>query len=232
MVPMTSKFITSEIHKQDNKISMTPLKVAHASVCYPKCNGQAEAANKTILSGLRKKMDEYDALGKWEEELPTVLWSLRTTVKEATGRTPFSLVFGTEAVIPVEIMVQSLRLANWQPEENNEELKVSLDLLLEVRTRALKRMNAYQTKVDRYYNRNVKHRTLQVGDMVLRNMAATFQGQEMKRSRGKLAPKWEGPYRVEKDHGFGTYSLSYQKAGAWVPLSNKWNIANLRRYYA
>jgi hypothetical protein len=207
------------------------IKYAHASVCYPQCNGQAEAANKTILGGMRKKMEELDKLGKWSEELPGVLWSLRTTEKEATGRTPFSLVYGTEAVIPIEIMVQSLRLTHWDPQTNEEELKVSLDLLPEARADADAKLNAYHTRIARYYNRSVRHRELQVGDLVLRNASATYQGQELKRTRGKLAPRWEGPYRVEEDHGLGTYSLSFLKNGEWKRLNNKWNIANLRRYY-
>ena len=83
------------------------INVAYFSVCNPQCNGQAEATNKQILNGLKKNLDETK--GRWSEVLYDVLWSLRTTPKEATGHTPFRLVYGTEALIPIEIGVLTLR---------------------------------------------------------------------------------------------------------------------------
>ena len=92
--------------------------VAYSSVCNPQCNGQAEAANKQILYGLQKKLE--DAKAKWIDEIYDVLWSLRTTVKEANGQTPFGLVYGSEALLPVEIGVQTVRLKHLDPMENQE----------------------------------------------------------------------------------------------------------------
>lgn len=111
------------------------------------------------------------------------------------------------------------------------DLKGSLDLLDESRILASKKLLGYQTQLARHYNRNVRSREVKVGDLVLQNLAATYQGHELKRVRGKLAPKWEGPYKIEEDHGFGTYNLAYRKAREWRKLNNKWNIANLRCYY-
>lgn len=67
-------------------------------------------------------MEEFNKVGKWEEKLPEILWSLRTTDKEVTGRTPFSLVFDT-SVLPIEVIVQSLRLVDCEPEGNANNLK-------------------------------------------------------------------------------------------------------------
>uniref|UniRef100_A0A2N9FJP4 RNase H type-1 domain-containing protein n=1 Tax=Fagus sylvatica TaxID=28930 RepID=A0A2N9FJP4_FAGSY len=64
-------------------------------------NGQAEASNKTMLDGIKKRLE--DAKGRWVEELPNVLWTFRTTPRRSTGETPFSLAYGSEAVIPLEI---------------------------------------------------------------------------------------------------------------------------------
>ncbi|XP_056689717.1 uncharacterized protein [Spinacia oleracea] len=75
--------------------------LVYSAVCHPQSNGQAEAANKLILNALKKRVE--DEKSKWLEQLPGTLWSLRTTEKEATGQTPFHLVYGSEAVIPVEI---------------------------------------------------------------------------------------------------------------------------------
>ena len=68
---------------------------------YPQSNGQAEAVNKTILSGLKKRLDS--AKGNWAEELPNVLWAYRTTPCRSTRETLFSLTFGAKMVIPVEV---------------------------------------------------------------------------------------------------------------------------------
>ena len=49
------------------------------------------------------------AKGAWLEELPSVLWAYRTTARTPTGEIPFNLTYGTEAVIPVEVGLISIR---------------------------------------------------------------------------------------------------------------------------
>ena len=72
----------------------------YSTPAYPQGNGQVEAVNKVILSGLKKRLD--DAKGKWVEELPHVLWTYRITSRKSTGETPFSMTYGAKAVIPLE----------------------------------------------------------------------------------------------------------------------------------
>ncbi|XP_021746470.1 uncharacterized protein LOC110712330 [Chenopodium quinoa] len=72
-------------------------KYASASVCHPQSNGQAEAANKLILTALQKKLEEYKGL--WADLVPEVLWANRTTKKESTGKSPFTLAYGVDAVV-------------------------------------------------------------------------------------------------------------------------------------
>ena len=76
------------------------IKNRYSTPVYPQGNGQAEAVNKVIVSGLKKILD--DAKGKWVEELPHVLWTYQTTPHGSMGETPFSMTYGTEAVIPLE----------------------------------------------------------------------------------------------------------------------------------
>ncbi|KFK34296.1 hypothetical protein AALP_AA5G126700 [Arabis alpina] len=59
----------------------------------PQGNGQAESTNKTLIEGLKKRLDEKK--GRWADELEGILWSYRTTPRRATGETPFALVYGT-----------------------------------------------------------------------------------------------------------------------------------------
>ena len=79
----------------------------YSTLAYPQGNGQVEAVNKVIVSGLKKRLD--DAKGRWVEELPYVLWTYRITLRRSTGEIPFSMSYGAEAVIPIEVGFSTLR---------------------------------------------------------------------------------------------------------------------------
>jgi ribonuclease HI len=83
-----------------------------ASVAHPRSNDQVERANAKILRGLKTRT--YDCLKKhganWVSELPSVLWGNQTTPSRATGETPFFLVYGAEAYLPLEIIMGSPRV--------------------------------------------------------------------------------------------------------------------------
>ncbi|RDX84297.1 Tf2-8, partial [Mucuna pruriens] len=105
------------------------IKQHFTSIEDPQTNRQAEAANRVILSGLHRRLEE--AKGRWAEELPQVLWSYHTTSHSSTNETPFQLTFGTEAVIQVEIGESSPRTTLFCLTENEGEIRVNLDLLQE-----------------------------------------------------------------------------------------------------
>ncbi|XP_009781110.2 uncharacterized protein [Nicotiana sylvestris] len=109
-------------------------------------NGQAESTNKVIINNLKKRLEE--SKGKWPEVLLGVLWAYRTTAKIGTGETPFSLVYGADALIPVEIGEPSTRYTQETEESNKEEMRVNLDLLEERREAALIRMAAHKQIIE------------------------------------------------------------------------------------
>lgn len=81
----------------------------HKSSPYrPQTNGAAEAANKNIGQIPRKMTDTYR---DWPEKFSLALWGYRTSIRTSTGATPYSLVYGMEAVLSVELEVPSLRVA-------------------------------------------------------------------------------------------------------------------------
>ncbi|KAK3017080.1 hypothetical protein RJ639_007011 [Escallonia herrerae] len=193
------------------------------SVAHPQTNGQTEVTNRTLLQGIKKKLD--GAKGLWVDELPKILWAYNTTTRTATGETPFSLSFGTDALIPVEIGLPSLRLTTHDPVQNEEDLRANLDLLDKRREQATVRLAAYKHRVSKFYDQRVRHRAFRVGDLVLRRIEASASREVV----GKLAPNWEGPYRVVKLAGLGAYHLEHIDGKA---IPRTWNAANLRRYYA
>ena len=82
--------------------------VAEASTCNTIEANQAEATNKTLITALKKRLEQ--AKGKWVEELLDVLWAYRTTTGQPTGNTPFALAYDMDAIIPIEISLPTIRL--------------------------------------------------------------------------------------------------------------------------
>ena len=157
------------------------------SVAYPQSNGQTEVTNRIIKQGLKKRLDERK--GRWAEELDHVLWAYRTTPRVTTGESPFSLTFGTEAMIPICVGLPTYRTETFDSVDNNIILRGELDLIEEKRDAAQLRVSCYQQKVAKYYNSKVRGRQFKVGDLVLRN-SVTSDPHNVR----KLSPNWEGPY--------------------------------------
>ncbi|GKV01994.1 hypothetical protein SLEP1_g14488 [Rubroshorea leprosula] len=138
------------------------IELALTSVYTPQSNGQAESANKIILQGLK------------------------------TGETPLSLAYGAEAVIPVEVGLPSVRSDRHNDPNNEQLLRENLDVMEEVREMSRIRNMVHQSRVAKFYNKRVRARQFQVGNLVLRKTWLTNSYSHM----GKLALNWEGPYMV------------------------------------
>ncbi|GJZ83896.1 reverse transcriptase domain-containing protein [Tanacetum coccineum] len=146
-----------------------------ASVKHPQANGLVERANRSLEEGIKARLE---ARGKnWMEDISHVLWAHRTMIKSSNGNTTFSLAYGTEAVIPTEIGMLTLRTAEVDMVQNNEALGINLDLLKERREQAAIYLG---------YRSNDASRMDEVG---------------------KLGPRWEGPYEITEALGKGAYNL-------------------------
>ncbi|KAD5960623.1 hypothetical protein E3N88_12095 [Mikania micrantha] len=85
------------------------------------------------------------------------------------------------------------------------------------------RMATYQQKIAKSYNKNIRIRRFQVGDLVLRKAFRNTTNPAV----GKLAPKWEGPYKIESKAGKGAYKLTNMEG---EPLPRSWNAIHLKLY--
>ncbi|GJS00377.1 hypothetical protein Tco_0316885 [Tanacetum coccineum] len=90
-------------------------------------------------------------------------------IKSSNGDTPFSLTYGTEAVIPAEIGMPTIRTAKVDLVQNNEALEINLDLLEERREEAAIRKAKSKAKMEKYYNAKVRNTSFKPGDLVYRN---------------------------------------------------------------
>ena len=118
------------------------IKKGFSAVIHPQANGQVEAVNKILKQNLKTKLDEHK--GAWAEELPNILWAYRTTAKTTTGETPFSLAYGYEAMIPVEVGLSSLRRLTYNQDQNQELQRIELDLIEEKRDQSQLKIASYQ----------------------------------------------------------------------------------------
>ncbi|KAJ9694023.1 hypothetical protein PVL29_009818 [Vitis rotundifolia] len=184
----------------------------HRSSAYrPQTNGAVEAANKNVKRILRRMVETSR---DWSEKLPFALWAYRTSFRTSTGATPYSLVYGMEAVLPVEIEME----ADWAQARLDQ-----LNLLDERRLRAADHVRAYQRKMARAFKKRVKPRPLRIGDLVLKVIRGLIRD-----PRGKFRPNWSGPYFIRE--------LTLEGA-AWLMdldgnrFSEPTNVDQLKRYY-
>ncbi|XP_057760865.1 uncharacterized protein LOC130981281 [Arachis stenosperma] len=141
------------------------IKYQFTSVEHLQANGQTEAANKVILAGLMKMLEE--AKGAWTEKLPQVLWAYRITPQSTTGETPFRLAYGIEVMIPVEINEQSPMVNFYGEVDNVQGHKEELELLPEVREQAQIREAALKQRMTNRYNKKVIRKSFTADDLVL-----------------------------------------------------------------
>ncbi|KAL0373591.1 UNVERIFIED_CONTAM: hypothetical protein Sradi_3274800 [Sesamum radiatum] len=189
------------------------------TVVHPLANGQVEVTNRILIQGIKRRLERVG--GNWAEELTSVIWAYRTTTRGSTGETPFSLVYGTEAIIPAELGIPSHRVMNFSEECNENLLRKNLDLIEELREKAFLRIQRYKNIMINSYNKRVKTRSFQVGDLVLRRADAL-------KPVGKLDPVWEGPYKVTGIIGQGAYELEDPEGR---PLPRPWNVHNLKKNF-
>ena len=111
-------------------------------------------------------------------------------------------------------------------EADNDRLCLQeLEALDEKRLQAQQRIELYQARISRAFNKKVKQRVFQKGDLVLavrRPMVMTHK------TKGKFQPKWEGPFIVETVYSNGAYRLANQKGETlMMPINGKF----LKKYY-
>ncbi|VFQ61815.1 unnamed protein product [Cuscuta campestris] len=193
----------------------------YSSVAYPQGNDQVENANRTIMDGIKKRLESYK--GAWVDQLPNVLWAYRTTPRRATEETPFSMCYGLEARAPSEVFIPTWRKENCGAKENEETMAADLNFIEERREQAFLKAENYRRQVKEYYDRKVRAREFRVGDLVLRKREASQPTEG-----GKFAKSYEGPYKVRAVLRPGTYKLSTLEGRE---LSRHWNTHNLIFFY-
>jgi hypothetical protein len=188
-----SSFMSHQVCDFDKSLK---IKLLSSSPYYALANGQAESSNRTLIKLIKKKIEENPK--RWHEVLSEVLWAHRISNHSATKVTPFELVYRQEVILPVEVNLDALRIAR-----QNELLAIDyhnliLDRLDEVsdeRVKALGEIERDKLRVDKAYNKRVKEKLFQVGDLVWKTILPIGSRSS---KFGKWSPNWEGPYKIEE----------------------------------
>ncbi|XP_031127436.1 uncharacterized protein LOC116029524 [Ipomoea triloba] len=197
----------------------------NSSAYYAAANGLAEAFNKTLCNLLKKVV--LKSKRDWHDRMEEALWAYRTTYRTPTQSTPYSLVYGVEAVLPLERQIPSLRLAIQEglTDEENAKLRLAeLEALDEKRLQAQQSLECYQARMSRAFNKRVRTRSFQIGNKVL----AVRRPIIVTRKTGhKFTPKWDGPYVVQEVYTGGAYKLISEDGLKVGPINGRF----LKLYY-
>jgi len=163
----------------------------------------------------------------WDDKLGECLQAYRTIIRTPMKATPFSLVYGCEAVLPLEIRIPSLRVALTVEMANEKhQLRLQeLEALDEKRLQAQQQIELYQARITGAFNKKVKERTFKKGDLVLTVRRPMVMTHKTKR---KFQPKWEGPFVVESVYLNGAYRIITPDGDTlMMPINDKF----LKKYY-
>ncbi|MCO5577321.1 hypothetical protein L7F22_031149 [Adiantum nelumboides] len=155
---------------------------------HPQANDQAESTNKVLCTALTKVVEGNR--GSWEQKLPSVLWAYRMAYKTSVGSTPFELVYGLNAVLPIEFLLPTLRVAaelQWDGHAMSNGMN-ELEHLDERRLTAIHAMYVEKRRRKAWHDKNLRVQEFKEGDLVLLY--------SLKKDKRKLTPRCLGPYVI------------------------------------
>jgi hypothetical protein len=188
-----SVFISEEFRKFTADVG---IKLIRSSSYYAQANGQPEASNQSLIKLIKRKIDEHPR--RWHEVLSEALWAhciLAHCISchGATKTLPYHLVYGQEVVLPWEITASSRRV-EFQNDLTAEEyaalMNDNIEDLTELRLWSLEKIKENKAKVAHAYNKKVKLKEFQVGDLV---WEAVLPLGTKDAAYGKWSPNWHGP---------------------------------------
>ena len=140
----------------------------------------------------------------WDKKLNSALWAYRTSYKVTVGMTPFKMAYGLEAVVPMEFMIPSLRMAIQEKlpmEKSREERIQELLNLEEDRQQSILVTEAVQKRRKAWADRHGKQKVFTKGDHVL------IFNSKLGKHPGKLKLKWIRPCTIEEETAPGAFML-------------------------
>lgn len=187
---------------------------------HPQANGQAKSTNKIICTVLTKIVEGSRA--DWEMKLHSALWAYRVAFKTSIGTTPFNMVYGLDAILPLEFLIRTLRVAKeleWTGHELSQRIE-ELELLDEVRLKAVAGIYAQKRRQKQFYDAHVKNKHFNKGDLVL--------VYTLKQHAKKLKKRGLGPFVIHEVSTSGAIQLATLNG---EPMANWFSGYQLKKNY-
>ncbi|MCO5561160.1 hypothetical protein L7F22_014781 [Adiantum nelumboides] len=179
------------------------IKRRHSTPYYPQCNGLVEKVNGMICKIITKHVG--DKAQKWDQHLDAALWAYRTSLKASLGYTPFQLVYGQEALLPIEVELSSLRVLQAREGGPKEKVKQRILALEKLELDREEAILHYVNQVEKRrinFNKKLKAKDIKENSLVLR-----YHNSFDNKKDGKFVPHWEGPFKVVRKYDNGSYQL-------------------------
>ena len=188
-----------------------------SSPYHPQTNGLVERFNRTLCESLAKVSEKEN---EWDKHIESVLFAYRTMKHNTTKKTPFFMVYGREAILPIE----DFEIGEDFGKDAIIERTYDLINLVEERIEALENIERSQVQQKNRHDTKIKEETkFNIGDKILLKDAA-----KEKQYSGKLSSKWKGPYYIHEIFGKGAYKLRTLDGKV---LKTSHNIKHLKKYY-
>jgi hypothetical protein len=179
-----------------------------------------------LIKLIKKKIEENPR--RWHEVLSKALWAHRILRHGANKVTPFELVYGQEAVLLVEVSLDAYRLVK----QNDLSAVVyhyfmmdNIDEVTDIRLKALKEIEKDKVRVAKAYNKKVKSKSFQVGELVWKTILLIGSKSNQ---FGKWSPNWDGPYKVINVIFDNSYLLEILQGER---LNRAFNRRYLKKYF-
>ncbi|MCO5584110.1 hypothetical protein L7F22_038033 [Adiantum nelumboides] len=196
------------------------IKHVHSTPYYPQCNGLVEKTNGVLCKIITKHV--RDRPQDWNKHLTAALWAYRTSFKVSTQFTPYHLVYGQEALLPIEVELGSLRVLARETTSSKEKLEQRILDLQRLELDREASTNYYITQANKkreQFNNKVKEKKLEEGMLVMRYDSRL----DLSHSK-KFLQRWEGPYVIFKKFKNGSYRLQDLFGKIHKYLVNGWRL--------
>ncbi|MCO5592446.1 hypothetical protein L7F22_046448 [Adiantum nelumboides] len=193
----------------------------HSTPYYPQCNGLVEKVNGMICKIITKQVVFKPK--DWDKHLSAALWAYRASFRTSLGYTPYHLVFGKEAILPIEVQLASLKIIATKnegtPSDRLKQRILDLDRLELDREMAVEHYATQAERRRQKFNEGLKDKDLKRGMLVLR-----YDNRFDTRKDKKFMSRWEGPYVIRKKYTNGSYRLQDISGKLHKTRVNGWRL--------